>query len=385
MAPTVRTGAQATGGGNALNADQLVVDMFEEVFTYDKESSPLLTVVMNKAQVKAATATTVKMLEDEPIPEWDTTTATVTNSATTMTVTNPTYHRAGDLIKIPRTGEVVRVTAVNAATSTITMSRAWAGSGTAMNNGENLLNMGAAEMEGDLAPVAKSTVTVTKTNFLEIVKTPVHVTKTLDNVKVYGGNERLRQRQKAGAKHARQWEQILLHGRKKEDTSTGANPIRSAGGLDEHIQTNILAAGGPLTEAEFLSWLGDSMRYSVNGSQKKLLVCSRAVLASINSWGLQKLQLSPQVRATYGIDVYTYISGFGTINVLNHPLLEVGYAGYAYLLDMDGIWYRPGRRTQLETNIQAPGEDAWKDEYITEATYSFVEEKAFGMITGVTF
>ena len=59
---------------------------------------------------------------------------------------------------------------------------------------DNLLIMGGSEMEGDLSPSAKATITVTKSNFVQIMKTPVHVTKTAENAENYGGNERLRQR-----------------------------------------------------------------------------------------------------------------------------------------------------------------------------------------------
>ena len=248
-----------------------------------------------------------------------------------------------------------------------------------------LLNMGAAEMEGDVSPEAKATVTVTKENYLQILRTPVHVTKTLDNVRLYGGRERNRQRRKAGAKHARLWEQIALHGEKAISTS-GSQPVRSAGGLDEHITTNVLAAGGPLTESQFIDFIGDCMRFSVSGSKRrKGLLASRELLSTISSWGNHKLRTNSGASKTYGIEVTTYVSPHGTLDIIPHKLLEDGYAGYGYIVDWDGIWYRPGRRTELHTNIQQPGEDAFKDEYFTEASFSFALEKAFGKITGVTY
>jgi hypothetical protein len=295
MPPTVRTGAVATAGDFAINPDQIVVDMQEDVFQYDAGMSPVLLIVTGPnrrlRQVRPATQPTVSHMEDDVLPEWDTTSASATSGTAIISVTNASYHRSGDLIRNPRTGEVVRVIDVNEGAGTLQVSRAWAGSATAMNNGDTLINLGAAEMEGDVSPVAKATVTVTKTNYCQIVRTPVHVTKTAENSKLYGGNERARQRRKAGEKHARIWEQICLHGGKKLDTTTAQGAIRSAGGLDEHITTNVLAAGGTLTEAEFLDFLGDVNRFSVKpGNRRKLLLASRELTATISSWGSNKLE-----------------------------------------------------------------------------------------------
>lgn len=386
--PTIRPGALATSGAGALNPDQLVIDMLGEVFEYDPSSSPLLTVVTKpmRGQVKAATNTTIKHLEDQPLPEWDTITQSRIAGDLTVTVTNINYYRVGDILKHVTSGETVRVTAINTGSSTLTITRSWGATAAASwANGDYLLNLSAAEAEGDLSPEAKSTVTVTRTNFCQIVKTPVHITKTAQNVKNYGGNERLRQRRKAGAKHARIWEQIILHGEKNEDTS-GATAIRTTGGIDEHITSNVLAAGGVLTEPEFLDLVGDTNRYSVSGGMKrKGLLVSRELGATMDMWGNNKLVTNVSAEATYGFSVSTYVSRFGTLDVITHPLLEYGYAGYGYIVDWDGVIFRPYRETQLETNIQQNGEDAWKDQYITEAGASFALESAFAKISGVTF
>lgn len=387
--PTIRNGALATGGATAaVNADQLIIDMMGQVYEYDPESSPLLTVVHKKANVRKAEATTVKHLEDEPVPEWDKINAGAGygTGVTAFVVDNPSYFRAGHLVRVMRTDEVVRVTGVDTGISTIYVTRAWAGTATALVDNDDLLILGAAEMEGDLSPTAKQTVTTTKTNYTQIVKTPSEVTRTMEQVGNYGGNERDRQRRKAGAKHARDWEQILIWGRKKEDTSNFANPVRSAGGLDEHISTNVLTASGPLTEATFTDFIGDCMRYSVMpGKKRKTLIMSREVSASISQWASGKIQTNSQAKATYGIDVSTLITPFGTVDLVLHPLLEVGSTGVAFLIDTDGIWRRPLMDTKLHTNIQANGQDTFKDEYMTEQSFSFALEKSFGKIEGVTF
>lgn len=385
--PTVRNGQMATKGPTApILADRAVVDMLERIYTYDPQSTPMLTVLTNRHKVKPASATTVEHLEDEPVPEWDTENGGgVAMGGTTLTVSNGTYHRVGDLIFNPATGEIVRVTAV--ATNDLTITRAWAGSDTAIASGQNLLNLGAAEEEGDNAPAAKHTITTKKSNYTEIKKETVHLSRTLDQVNLYGGKERARQRRKAGARHARDWEQTLIWGKKVEDTSTGTNPIRSAGGLNEHITTNELdvSSTGVLAESDFRDFVGDVFRYKVDGGGgKKVLIASRAVIDTMESWGASKLETMPG-GTKYGFQIRTYVSTYGSLDVVYHPLLEVGVDGYGFIVDMAGVMCRPLQRTKLMTNIHDPDEDGYRDMYLTEQSFSFINEKAFGRIKGVSY
>lgn len=386
MAPTIRDGQVATKGTRAVNQDRHVIDILDQVYTIDPKSNPMLTVLTAKSMVKPAESFEVKHLEDEPVPEWDAVNdgTDMSDSDTAMVVDNGPYHRVGDVILVPRTGEVVRVTAVS--TNTLTVVRGYGGTTAAIIlDDDPILNLGAPEEEGDTAPEAKHTITTTKSNFTQIKRTTVHLSRTLSETNMYGPDERSRLRAKAMAEHGRDWEQILLHGTKSEDTSTAATPIRMAGGLDEHITTNSLAAGGALTENEFIDFVGDVMRFKVDGgSGSRALLASREILNTMSTWGGDKLQTRPG-SGKYGFAITTYVSPYGDIDIVYHPLLEQGYAGTGYLVDMSGIMIRPLHRTEMKTNIQANDEDGFKDEILTEQSFSFINEKAFGKITGVTF
>lgn len=387
MPPTIRTGKVGTVGTQGLNQDQRKVDMLDRVFQYDPAGSPILNIVTKRSQSKPAKSTEVKHLEDDIVTEWDTTTQSRVAGDGTVTVAYPQIYRVGDIVKVPTTGETMRVTGVNVGTSTLTIQRSYGATAAAsIGNGAWLMNMGAAEMEGDNAPEAKATITETKTNYCQIFKEPVHITKTAENEAVYGGNERMRQRKKAGARHAQDIEQVLLHGEKGIDTSTGTYAIRTAGGLDEFITTNVMSMNGPLLESEFHEFIGECFRHTVKpGRTKKLLFCSRAMLGTISGWASAKIQTNSGLDQKYGLSIKEYLSPYGTLAIVNHPLLERGYAGSAYLIDPDGVFLRPFRSTTLELDIQAPGEDAFKDQYLTETSFTFAQEKSFGKIEGVTF
>lgn len=385
MAPPTPTQILGQIATNDVVSAQLKVDMDTQVFAYDPPGNPYTRIMTKRLKSRPAKQTTVRWLEDDRRPIWDTLTSGINTSVTTIPVTNGPMWQVGDLMKVPTTGEVLRVQAVVG--NNITASRAYMGSATAANSGDYLLNLRTAQMEGDVSPEAIATQKVEKTNYTEIVKTPVHITATNAAVQHYSGPELDYQLRKAGEEHGVAWEQIGLHGRKKEDTSTASNPIRAAGGIDEHISTNVLAAGGVLTESEFRSWLGDCFRFRVSagGNGTKLLLAGRPLINTINSWGLNKLNLNSVASQTYGMDIKTYEAGFGRVEVIFHPELEYGYGGYGYLIDPDGTIFRPLRPTQLQMNIQDNGEDGTKHQYITEASFQYALEKCFGVVTGITF
>jgi hypothetical protein len=84
----------------------------------------------------------------------------------------------------------------------------------------------------------------------------------------------------------------------------------------------------------------------------------------------------------------------GTINLVKDVMLEyMGsasstsyYGGYAYGVELENLAYRylQNRDVVLETEIQNPGDDIFKDQYICEVGLEFRLEKTMGGLTGVT-
>jgi hypothetical protein len=382
--PSIISGSSAT---NDVLQVGLVVDMDKKVFALDPPGNPYTRIMTKRIKSRPAKQTKVSWQEDDIVPFWDTANETINSSATDFDVSNGSYFQAGDLVKNAATDEIFRVTVV--ATNNLTITRGYAGtSAAAITSGDYLLNLRAAAAEGTTSPTARATLKVEKFNYTQIVKTPVHITATNRAVQHYHGNELDYQVRKAGEDHGRTWEEIALHGHAANDVSTAATPIRTAGGLDDVIATNILSvSGGVLTEPEFRDWAADCFRYRVNGSGggTKLLLASRALKLTIDSWGENKLQMNEKASATYGMDITTYVGSTGTINVVYNPLLEQGYEDRSYLVDPDGCMFRQLRPTKLRMDIEEDGEDGTKHEYLTEATFMFAQEKCFGMIDGVTY
>ena len=387
MPPTIKRGQIAT---NDVLSQQLKPDFDTDVYRIDPQASPVLTILSRESRSRECTATTINWFEDEPVPMWMTGTGSQGSGVTLITVSDATAIQAGDLLKVVSTGEIMRAIADPASSTTVAVTRGYAGaSATTIASGAYILNLRAARMEGDVSPEAIATQKVAKTNYTQIFRTPVHITGTAQAVEHYTNDELKYLTRQAGAAHARALEEAFLHGRKKEDTSTTAKPLRLLGGVDEYVSTNLLDAGGALTEPEFLDWLWQVHRYSPNGGPggKKWLFASADLINTINSWGSAKLQLNDSASREYGMDITTFISGFGKLNVVYHPLLEQGYSGYGYVIDPGSVIRRPlrGRSTKLLTNRQDNGEDGRKDEFLTETSFQFVTEKANGIIYNVTY
>ncbi|HKY59416.1 MAG TPA: hypothetical protein VJP59_00245, partial [Gemmatimonadota bacterium] len=211
MPPTLRAGQLAT---NEVLAAQLEVDMGTEVFGYDPPGAPMMNFFTKRLGSKKAKATTVRWMEDEPVPYWDQLAEDLDAVETAVDVDNGAYFQVGNLVKIVSTNEVMRVTGI--AGNTLTVTRGYIGTAAIAADNAYILNLSTAETEGDNSPQAVSTVKVERTNFTQIVKTPVHLTSTNMAVNHYNGDEFAYQQNKAGAAHARKWEEIALHGRKKE-------------------------------------------------------------------------------------------------------------------------------------------------------------------------
>jgi hypothetical protein len=297
-------------------------------------------------------------------------------------------------VKVFRTGEVFRVTAVNDATSTLTVSRNWDGGPTnrLLNNGDALFIIGGAHKEGAPLGDARATKKVPVTNYCEIFRTPVKLTKTLAASKLYGvASERAYQRMKAGREHNMQMERAFWFGVKREDLS-GTEPIRSTGGVFSFITTNktTLANEAAFTKAEFDKFLESVFFY---GSDERWVFASPRMMSLINAFAdnairVMQLEVGRTAERTYGIQISRYQSAHGIVNLVLTRLFKdyrtsgniAGKVLVAVDIDNDAAAYRYLRNTQLRTDIQTPGDDAFVDEYLTECGLQFGQERRHGIL-----
>lgn len=378
----VVTGVRDTAN---ITAAKLKIDMSEKIALLQPSATPFITFLKRaKGNTEVANNPKYSWLEDDLGARWDAVNngAGYADIATDIVVDNGDYFTAGDIVKVPRTGECLSVTSI--AINTLTVVRGFGTTAAAaLVDNDPLVIIGNANEEGSGVRTIKSTQEVEVFNYCQIWKTPFGVTNTQNASLFYGGNDLSYQQKKKGIEHAVDMARSFYFGQKKLLT-TGTHPKRSTAGLLAFLSENNYDAGGPLTQDEFDQNICEVIfKY---GSKEKLMLSSARVLSVINGWAMGKLQID-QGEKTFGLAVTKYISPFGVLNLVHEPLFEGAiYGGYAAVVDVENVKYRPlkGRDTKLETNIQANDIDGRTDQYLTEAGLEVRSPKTHALLTGVT-
>lgn len=377
---------QVQGVRDTLNIQQakVKIDMSEKIALLQPSAAPLITFLKRaKGNSVAASNPKFSWLEDDLAARWDTVNqANEASVGTSVTVSNGDYFSVGDIVKVPRTGEVMLVTAI--ATNALTVTRGYGVTTAALlNNGDDVVIIGNVNEEGSGTRDIKTTSEIEVFNYTQIFKTPFGVTNTQNATAMYGGNDLAYQQKKKGIEHSVDMARAFYFGEKKLDTS-GSKPKRSTGGLLSFLSANNYDAGGALTQSEFDNNISEVV--FKHGSKEKLLLASPRLLSVINGWALGKLEVR-QGEKTFGLAVTRYVTPHGTFQIVSEPLFEgTVYGGYGVVIDPENVKYRAlkGRDTKLETNIQNNDEDQRKDQYLTEAGLEVRLPKTHAVITGVT-
>lgn len=380
--------AQVSGTRSTTNilSNKIVIDMSEKIALLEPNETPFMSFLkIAKKNTEAAKSFKFEWLEDDIGARWDAINLLAGYAAgvTDLVVDNGDYFTAGDIVKVPRTGEVLSVTSI--VTNTLTVVRGFGTTAAAaLVDNDPLVIIGNANEEGAGTRAMKSTLEVPKFNFTQIFKTAFGVTNTQNATTLYGGKDMAYQQMKKATEHKIDMARSMYFGELKQDT-TGTNARRATKGMLSFMNANNYDAAGALTQSEFDNNISEVV--FKHGSKDKILLCSARLLSVINGWATGKLQVN-QEAAKYGLAVFEYITPFGKYMLMNDQRLLEGamYGGYGVVVDPANVKYRPleGRDTKLETNIQANDADERKDQYITEAGLEVRLPETHAVITGVT-
>jgi len=349
--------------------------MAANVFELEPNVAPLVA-LMNRLGSVPATTPKIEWNEDESMPRITTLSASAASNATAFGTTADIF-RVGDVVRVTTVGFGLLVTAT--AAGAITASAVGGTAQASAANAAELYIVSNANQEGASLREIKYPQLVTASNYCEIVRTPFGVTETEKATTHYGGDEEDRLKNKFGREHARSIEQIAFFGvRDLKNTNQ-----RMAGGLQEFIATNTTNAGGTLAESAWQTFLKTGFRY---GSERKVAFCSPTAIGAIEGYARSNIKVNDNRGADYGIEMKTYYSGQGIVDIVLHRDWNdsATYGGYVFLVDLDAIKYRPLRDTKLKENVQAPDYDGRKHEYITEASLQVIHERRHAKLTGIT-
>ena len=374
---------KARGTSNIMEK-RLKIEMDDTIAELQPDANPLL-VITSKIAKKPVTSYKYEWFEEDPAGRWFKPKAQVTAEATSVTVDTATGIQIAvdDLLKVAKSGEVMVVTEVSTAggTTTLTVKRQVGSSAKAIvETTDYILVMANSLPQGSNAPSEKRTNPFVQYNYTQIFKTPFSITNTLNVSAQVGEDELGRLRRKAGVEHAVSIEYAIMFGERSIDL-TGSQPRTTTGGVLESIATTpnkLEKALSAVTQDDMDEFLQKVYNY---GSQNKLCFASPSILGLFTKWAKEKLMVTSN-ETKFGMSVMSYVTPYGTLSLVKHPLLVDGYDGLAIVLDMEEVAYRPltNRDTKLLTNIQGVDEDGERDMYITEAGVQVKLPKKHGII-----
>jgi hypothetical protein len=377
MAVTTISGARDTESILSVNKK---VDMGDVHMLEDNKI--LLTKLLSKLGTRKVFNRTFKWMTDEIRPKFDQLNEVLDTSETGVDVVNGAYFNPNDLVKVVETGEIMRV--VSIATNTLTVVRAVGSTvGTAAATNGQLLIIGNQYAEGATLQTALTTKEVELTAYTQIMRDPYHVTGTEEAMGkaggLYTGDEITKQRGKKLLEHVRNQNLSGYWGESAYDTSLKRG---MAGGINAFITTNRDTVA-TLTEAEFNDGLKGAFRY---GSEKKVLLCSRAFAGIINEYLANVQRVSPG-DSKFGVKMVDYISPHGELSIMtDHSIEGTEYDKYGFVLDLSECKrvVLQGRDTQLLLDRQATDEDGTKEEYLTEFGWEWGNQLKHYVFTSVT-
>lgn len=301
-----------------IDKDRRDIDVSSDIARLIPDDSPFAVLLM-RSRKKVTETAEFKWFDEEPGGWWTQINyaSGYNNSATSLVVDDASIFASKDVVKVPRTGEVMFVTAVNTTTQTITVVRGYGvTAAAALNDNDWLVRIGNAMEEFSNAPQPKLKQPSKVTNYTQIFRTPFDesMTSASETLKT-AESERTRLRRLKALEHRLDMERAFLFGEPKEDVT---NKRRMTGGLLSFIQTNVYDAGGTLTEAEFENFCEMLFQY---GSSRKLLICSPRVLSVINQFAQGKL-MTEVGEDTYGVRLTRYMSSHGDLYLVKSRTLK---------------------------------------------------------------
>jgi hypothetical protein len=310
--------------------------------------------------------------------------------AVAITVANGSRFRVGDVVRPWGSKEVVYVSAV--AANVITVTRRYGGSPASnLANGQKLMILANAALEGDDAPDARFTNRARKRNYTQIYSATVQVSGTMEAVRAHSvGDELEYQKTQRLRELLRDLENSVLNGFAPAANQSGTSAVRrTMNGVLAHIATNQFLPGtgtipaGDGTGTDFNeAVLNAAMRTVWEGSSARVdtIVVGAALKRRMNQWMLPWRQTSPQ-DDTYRNLVARYESDFGRTTVVVSRYIA---PDTALLLDSSRIAVLPLAGRSFHYKPLGAAGDRTSGLIVGEYTVEMRNEQAHAVIRGLT-
>ncbi len=274
-------------------------------------------------------------------------------------------------------------------------------------NCDTVIIVGNVNEEGAAMPSSVAYDPTKITNYTQIFRTPLSITRTARQTKLRTYDQYKESKREALELHSVEKEKSYLFGIPTENTGDGGKPERTTGGIRYFVATY---APGNMDNFHLNSdytgklwidsdggwkWLKAMLeRIFSYGSTEKLALCGNGALSGINSLAesVGHFTMTAQTRA-YGIKVLEWITPFGTLYFKTAPLFsqESTLTNSMFILDTKKIRDRIIQDTKFygEGSAQAGAGtnsgriDATTEEFLTESGLELHHPACFGILDGV--
>lgn len=302
--------------------------------------------------------------------------------------------KPGDLLLVENTAldaaftnEIIMVATVVSDTQ-ITVTRAVAGTSApagaaSIPNDAFLLKIGSAYPEGSSAPSATSRNPIKFFNYCQIFKNAYEITRTTRKTKARTGDAQSNDKKRKIWDHSRDIELALMFGQRFETTGANGKPLRFMGGLREFIPSNnVTIFGSTTTLKQYLDASYPIFDFDTPAGNQRILFCGNNYLNTLNLIAALNSEVNFQGTVKqYGLELKEFSMPQGTFYLKTHPLMtrHPQFNSSAWIIDASALRWRYITDTMFEDNIQTPGDDSTKGQWITEAG---LEVRYAGLTTG---
>ena len=263
-----------------------------------------------------------------------------------------------------------------------------------------ILVIGNINAEGSPMPDSIAYDPVKYSNFTQIFRTPLSITRTARLTHLRTGDQYKEAKREALEIHGIEMEKAFIWGRGLELTGANGKPERTTWGLIPFLMANSGINDDFTTNANFsnTSWLAsgeewldsqleEMFRY---GSDERLAFCGSGVILGINKLIKEygNFEFNAQTK-DYGINVTTWTTPFGVIHLKRHPLFsyEVTNRNSMLCFEPKNIKYRfitdttfyddPDKKNTGRNRI-----DGTDEEYLTECGLEFHHPSTTALLNG---
>lgn len=213
-------------------------------------------------------------------------------------------------------------------------------------------------------------------NYTQIFKNALEHTRTAMQTQLRTPDQVKEARREALEFHGIEIEKAFIFGIRTQRLGANGKPERTTGGLRDFITTNRRDfstdpnEAGNTWAAAGEAWLDTQLEIMFRyGNTEKLGLCGSGALMAINNLIKARGQVElTQVKGSYGINVTTWVTPFGSIHLKTHPLftLQATTRNSILFVEPSNLTTAIVKDTVYQPDIQENDLDGEKSQYLAE-------------------